>query len=153
MMDARDGSGDSPGTTPLEQLNIHGRGEPHVIIVDDDSDILDVMDQLLSEDGFDVTTCTAYEQALTALNTTDAALLITDLRLGGNDGLDLIRHVQHAARGRPRVILLTALRVAETETIMQLVKAVDARIVSKPFDVEQLLQVARELTDWPGAQA
>ncbi len=123
---------------------------PHVLIVDDDPDIREVVELILHEDGFTTTTCASSKAALVILQSTSIHLLITDLRLPGGDGGTLIRHIAAAQQPRPGVILLTAMRAANVSGETVLLQNIGGRVLSKPFDVEVLLATARELTGWPG---
>jgi DNA-binding response OmpR family regulator len=123
---------------------------PLVLIVDDDSDILDVLDMLFTDDGFRTVCCGTSEAALAALAAEPAQLLITDLRLAGGTGLDLIRNARALYGDVPRVIVLTALRPAHDSTEARQVEQLGAHVITKPFDIDDLLGIARRLTDWPG---
>ncbi len=123
---------------------------PHVVLVDDDDDILDVLDIIFADDGFRTTRCSTYQAALGALCSERTDLLVTDLRLGGEDGLELIRAVQTLPAEVPSVILLTAARMSVLEAVKPLFHSVGAEIVTKPFDIDHLLAVARSMIGWPG---
>lgn len=124
---------------------------PHVLVVDDDPDIREVVELILREDGFTTSTCATSTAALVVLQSKPVHLLITDLRLPGGDGGTLIRYVAAKSAPRPGVILLTAMRAANVPEETTLLRGIGGRILSKPFDVDVLLTTARELTGWPGA--
>ena len=124
--------------------------QPLVLIVDDDTDILDVLDMLFTDDGFRTVCCSTSEAALAALAAEPAHLLITDLRLAGGTGLDLIRDVRALYGDVPSVIVLTALRPALGSTEATQVGQLGVHVIAKPFDIDDLLGVARRLTGWPG---
>lgn len=121
---------------------------PCVLIVDDDADILDVLEMLLTDDGFRAVPCNTTEAALTMLSAEPIELLITDLRLVGGSGLDLIRHVQTLPGAVPGLIVLTAAGPAQAE--LKQIEQIGARIITKPFDIDDLLAAARKVTGWPG---
>jgi DNA-binding NtrC family response regulator len=60
-----------------------------VLIVDDDVSLLDAMDRALRDAGLDVTACSSFEDARLALRGRSFDALITDVRLGAFNGLQL----------------------------------------------------------------
>lgn len=129
----------------------HAGAGPHVVIVDDDPDILNIVALLLMGDGFRVSSTSLREEAITALNAGPVHLVITDLRLAGGDGIDVIRHAAQLAPHRPAIILLTGVRVPEETALSQLLDSVQVTVVQKPFDIDHLLDLARSLTGWIGS--
>lgn len=127
----------------------HG-GAPHVLIVDDDADIRTVIELIFAEDGFITNACATSDAALTVLQAQPVNLLITDMRLPGGDGSTLIRHIAGMPEPRPGIILLTAMRTLDGFAELATLHALGGRVVTKPFDVDALLAIARELTSQPG---
>ena len=123
---------------------------PHVVVVEDDKDILNVVVLLLTGDGFRVSATSVGEEAITTMNEEAVHLLVTDLRLADDDGIEIIRHAAQVTPPRPAIILLTAARAPEETSVAQLLSAMNATVVQKPFDIDHLLDLARRLTGWPG---
>jgi DNA-binding NtrC family response regulator len=65
-----------------------------VLLVDDDPIILDSLSAVLTMDGYEVTTAAAIQQAMRCLDAGEYNAVITDLRLPGGDGYELLRHVR-----------------------------------------------------------
>jgi len=125
-------------------------GPPRVLIVDDDADILAVLEMIFTDDGFLTVCCDKSEIALAELSANPIQLLITDLRLVGGTGLDLIRQLRALYDGVPGVIVLTAVRPTHVGIEPDQIAQLNARVIAKPFDIEDLLSTARTLTGWPG---
>jgi DNA-binding response OmpR family regulator len=123
---------------------------PRVAVVDDDADIRDLLTDLLVYDGFQVVAYSDRDTATTALAAELPALLITDARLRGADGFDLLRSLAESGRSLPPILLLTAAAPESYSMHTALLTRVGAHVLRKPFDVDQLLQLARALTGWPG---
>ena len=66
---------------------LHGR---HVVIVDDDDSLLRVLTTGLEQAGCDVTAFNRFEDAKKHLSAATPDILITDVRLGGSNGLHLV---------------------------------------------------------------
>lgn len=123
---------------------------PRVLIVDDDADILAVLELLFTDDGFKPICCGTNEAALAALAADAFQLIITDLRLVGGTGLDLIRHVRAMYSTLPGLIVLTAMRPSHAAAELDQIVQLGGRVIAKPFDIDDLLGAARTLTGWPG---
>ena len=131
--------------------NTHAtRQPPHVLIVDDDADIRDVVGLLLQDDGFITSRSATLQQARFALENETVHLLITDRRLSGGDGFELIRFVRQLPAVTTRIILLTAARPAVSDDEQPFLEEADVRVIPKPFDIDQIVSEARQLTGWPG---
>ncbi len=120
---------------------------PCVLIVDDDADLLDVLEMLLTDDGFRTVSCNTTEEALAALAVEPVQLVITDLRLGGGSGLALIRYLQTLSPQAPSTMVLTAVRPSSAAAELEQIERFGVRIIAKPFDVDDLLAAVREMTD------
>lgn len=138
-------------TGPQQRVKrAHAGAGPHVVVVEDDKDILNVVVLLLTGDGFRVSSTTEGDEAIATMNAEPVNLLVTDLRLADGDGIDIIRHAARVTPLRPAIIVLTAARAPEETSAAQLFASVNAVIVQKPFDIDYLLDLARSLTGWHG---
>jgi two-component system, NtrC family, response regulator GlrR len=121
--------------TPVAQHN--------VLIVDDDPDILKLLDMRLSAAGYAVHAADSGERALAAIAVARPEVVITDLKMGGMDGMALFEAIRTSAPTLP-VIILTA-----HGTIPDAVDATRRGVfgfVPKPFDGKLLLdQVAQAI--------
>jgi DNA-binding NtrC family response regulator len=113
-----------------------------ILVVDDDLHILEVMEARLSSGEFRVLTATNVREALEILQHHPVDLLISDMRMPGLSGMDLLREVRSHHAELP-VIFLTAYG-----TIPDAVKAIKAGAVeylTKPFDGRDLLQKVQKV--------
>jgi two-component system OmpR family response regulator len=113
--------------------------EPHVLIVDDDSEICLLVRQFLEPHGFRVTTASEGQSMRAALATDKADLVILDLMLPGEDGLSLCRELR--AKGRTPIIFLTAVN-SEADRVVGLEMGADDYL-PKPFSTRELLARVR----------
>ncbi|MEI9479432.1 MAG: response regulator, partial [Deltaproteobacteria bacterium] len=65
-----------------------------ILAVDDAPNTLEVLERNLTPQGYQVFTAQSVPKAITILETTPVDLVITDLKMPGGSGLDLIRHVR-----------------------------------------------------------
>ncbi len=110
-------------------------GEPHVLIVDDERDILDPLASYLSRNGFRISKAHDAAEARTILSAHAIDLAVVDIMMPGEDGLSLTGFIR--ATSNTPVILLTA-KVEETDRIVGLELGADD-YVSKPFSPRELI--------------
>ena len=114
-----------------------------ILIVDDDAALLRLLSLRLRHEGHEVIEASSGEAALAKLDHELPALLITDLRMGGMDGLQLFEAVH---RRHP---LLPVLMLTAHGTIPDAVKALQRGVfgyITKPFEARELMaEVERAL--------
>lgn len=115
--------------------NAAEQGSAHLLVVDDDRDIRDLLGRFLRRRGFRVTAARDGREMRQALDDWNIDLIILDLMLPGEDGLSLCRQLR-ASSAIP-IIMLTA-RGEETERIVGLEMGADD-YMPKPFNPHELL--------------
>jgi DNA-binding NtrC family response regulator len=117
-----------------------------MLVVDDEPEILRSLEDLLSEEGYDVDVAGSGSEALAALEARSYVLVITDLRMPPPDGLALLRAVKERWP-QTEVILLTAF--ATRETAREALRAGALEYVEKPYkEFEMVLRVGRVHERW-----
>jgi len=107
----------------------------HILVVDDDAEIRDLLREYLQKEGYRVTAVPDGKGLRTAVETSRPDAVILDLMLPGEDGLALCRELR--ARSQVPIIMLTA-RGDETDRIVGLELGADD-YVPKPFNPRELL--------------
>ncbi|MEE9251366.1 MAG: response regulator [Alphaproteobacteria bacterium] len=110
-------------------------GSPHLLVVDDDREIRDLLARFLSKHGYRVATARDGREMRRSLADWRIDLIILDLMLPGEDGLALCRQLR-ANSGIP-IIMLTAMG-EETDRIVGLEMGADDYL-PKPFNPRELL--------------
>jgi two-component system response regulator PilR (NtrC family) len=115
-----------------------------LLIVDDESSLLQFLDLLFTENGYEVTTASGVISARAKLAEASFDLVLCDITMPDGSGLDLLREILDGQDERTAVIMMTA--YTSTESAVEAMKAGAYDYVSKPFDVEELkLLVERAL--------
>src|SRR5213080_3286446 len=84
--------------------------EPHLLVVDDDARLRDLLRRYLSENGFRVTVAADADEARANLASFAFDLVVLDVMMPGDSGLDLTREFRGGSRNpRLPVLLLTAM--------------------------------------------
>ena len=109
-----------------------------ILITEDDHVQREVIDDILSHSGYEVTTSESAETTLDILKDRGFDLMVTDMRMPGMDGLELLRQ---AKRLRPEleVVVMTAHATIRTAVTAMKEGAID--YLEKPFDKDELLHV------------
>lgn len=107
-----------------------------ILVVDDEPNYLVVLSELLKEEGFEVFTAESGEEGLKVARENDLDLIITDMRMPGMDGLQLLKSVKSFNQHLP-VIMVTAF--GEVEKAVVAMKAGAYNYLAKPFSNDELL--------------
>ena len=113
----------------------------HLLVVDDDSEIAQLLKRYLGAQGFAVSVVGSGREMLATLASRDVDLILLDLGLPGEDGLDLTRHLHEHWRGP--VIIVTG-RGDSVDRIVGLELGADD-YVTKPFELRELLARIRSV--------
>jgi phosphate regulon transcriptional regulator PhoB len=111
---------------------------PHILVIDDEPDIVDLVAYNLKKDGFIVSTAPDGEEALRKINTEDFALIILDLMLPGIQGMELCRMLKKSPRTENLPIIMLTARVEEIDRILGLETGADD-YMTKPFSPRELV--------------
>jgi DNA-binding NtrC family response regulator len=120
------------------------QARPTILVVDDESAILDTVRILLKNEGFDVTVAQGGKAGLEALERAQPNIVLSDIRMPGVSGIDVLK----AARGRDAdmpVILMTA--QAELRTAIEAVNQGAFAYLQKPFANDELLALCRRAAE------
>ena len=116
--------------------------EAKVLVVDDEVEMASMLRNYLTREGYEVATASSAEEALHYLEDHDMDIVLTDLRMKGMDGLDLVRSVRDSCP-ETQIIMMTAF--GNIETAIEAIKAGAFHFVAKPVklpEVRMLLEKA-----------
>lgn len=112
--------------------------QTHLLLVDDEEALRTVVAERLADHGFDVQQASSGEEALKLLNDFAFDIIVSDLRLPGIDGRDVL----HAATSRyPGIISIVVTGYGTVKDAVDAIKRGAADFVAKPFQFEELLHV------------
>ena len=106
-----------------------------VLIVDDDASIRETLELHFRGAGHEVATASSAEEALARLATADPMLVITDVRMGGMDGIALLETIR-ARRPDVDVVVITAFE--DMRTAIGAMKAGAYDYLVKPLDLDRI---------------
>jgi DNA-binding NtrC family response regulator len=127
-----------------QSLNLSGAGSVFstntatgsILVIDDEAGIRESLEVLLSLEGYSVKTANDGEQGLRTLELENFDLVLLDLALPGQSGLDLLPQIKERQPETP-VIMITA--YGTVENVVEAIRAGAENFVQKPWDNEKLL--------------
>jgi two-component system, OmpR family, response regulator len=114
---------------------------PHVLVVDDDDAVRQLVDEYLGQNDFRVSGVASGGELMSALRAQVIDLVLLDLRLRGEDGMQLLRQLR--TESQIPVIILTG-RTEEADRVMGLELGADDYL-TKPFSPRELLARIRSV--------
>ena len=117
-----------------------------ILIVDDNSDIRNILNELIIDAGYKTRLAANYNQALTEIDkkVPDIAILDVKLDKGDNDGIELLSHIKSKNKDVP-VIIITG--HANIEMAVNSLKHGAFEFVEKPFDQNRLLNFIKRAVE------
>ena len=109
--------------------------EIHVLVVDDERDIRDGCERILSRRGCKVSKAENGEEALGLVEKTQYAIVLLDLKMPGMDGLEVLGH-RKEVRPDTEILMMTA--YATVDTAVQAMKEGAFDYLVKPFDPDEI---------------
>jgi two-component system NtrC family response regulator/two-component system response regulator HydG len=114
-----------------------------LVVIDDERNAADALGALLHDDGYEVAVGYDAETALRLLETQEPDLVLTDLRLPGLDGLELLGRIRQM---HPSTMVIVMTAYGTVKNAVKAMKLGAEDYLSKPVDVEELeLVVSRAL--------
>jgi two-component system response regulator PilR (NtrC family) len=112
----------------------------HVLVVDDEKSMRDLLSITLEKEGYDVVTAAGGEAAIEALRRDATDAVITDLRMPKVDGLQVLRAAKEIS---PDMAVIVVTAVASTETAVEAMKLGAYDYITKPFKLDEVSLIVR----------
>ncbi|PKP53065.1 MAG: Fis family transcriptional regulator [Bacteroidetes bacterium HGW-Bacteroidetes-1] len=111
-----------------------------LLVVDDEESVRDSLLNWFIEDGYKVACAESAKKALSMLETENFDIILTDVKMPGMDGLEMLKRIK-ALKNEAIVIIMTAF--ATVDTAVQALKDGAFDYVTKPFDPDDLSHLIR----------
>ncbi len=119
--------------------------KPSLLVIDDESGILDTLRILLKKEGFEVTTAQGGRAGLEQIRAGAPDIILTDVRMPQVSGLDILQAAREQDPMTP-VILMTA--QASLQSAIGAVNAGAFYYIQKPFANDELIAILRRASDF-----
>jgi two-component system response regulator HydG len=118
---------------------------PSILVVDDESSILDTLRILLKKEGYEVATAQGGKAGLEQIRSGNHAIVLTDVRMPQVTGLDILKAAKEQDPETP-VILMTA--QASLQSAIQAVNEGAFYYIQKPFSNDELVAILRRACEY-----
>ena len=115
-------------------------GRQRVLVIDDEKDVVYSFQRVLAEEPVEVIGATSGEEGFKLLKKHPLDLILLDVRIGEENGLEILRQVR---KEHPRQLVIVMTAHGTAQTAIEAMKHGAFDYVLKPFDVPELLAVLR----------
>jgi len=117
-----------------------------ILIIDDNSDIREILNDLITEAGYSTRLAANYNQALTEIDKKlpDVAIIDVKLDKGDNDGIELLNHIKNKNKNIPVIIISGH---ANIDMAIKSLKSGAFEFIQKPFDKSRLLNFIKRAVE------
>jgi DNA-binding NtrC family response regulator len=115
--------------------------ECRVLLVEDDQTQRELLTELLEEEGFKVVSASSAERALDLFRRESFDVVITDVRLGGMGGLELLKKLKEL---EPSVEVIVITAFSSVDDAVKAIKMGAFHYITKPFEPEVLINLLRK---------
>src|SRR5690242_1294780 len=120
-------------------------GQAHIVVVDDDHGVREVLHDLLTQDGYQVTTVADGPAAIQTVKDTVVQIVIADLRLPGMDGLCVLERVTQLDA---KIVGIVMTGYGTIDSAVKAMKAGAFDFITKPFDADAVSIVVRKALEF-----
>lgn len=115
-----------------------------LLVVDDDPGLLRAVAETLRAEGYEITTARRGAEALACVAQSLPDLIVSDIRMPGMDGYELVRNLRSSARTKLIPIVFLTAKDETSDRIAGFRSGVDAYL-TKPFEPDELLAVVANI--------
>ncbi len=119
-------------------------GSIRILVVDDNKSSRDILEDLFIQQGYDVLVASDGLEAISCLKEAEIDLVLTDLKMPGADGLQVLRE---SIRINPDIMVVIITGYASLDSAIESMREGAYDYVKKPFDLEEILLLAQKASD------
>ena len=112
-------------------------------VVDDDESIRWVLERGLSENGIEVKTFDSASKVIKKLETENPSLILTDIKMPGKSGIDLLDEVREL---RPEIPIIIMTAHSDLQSAVESYEHGAWEYLPKPFDIEEAVSMVQRAT-------
>ncbi len=113
-----------------------------ILVVDDEEGARELFNTILGDEGYEVTLAASGEDALTRFKSSPFDLVVTDIKMPGMDGLQLLQEIRKSG-SKADVIMVTA--YGEVESYLKAMSLGAAEYINKPIRIKELKRIVHKV--------
>jgi len=121
--------------------------KPSILIIDDDTSLRRVMEYNLQEAGYQVTAAASGEEGLRLFAEAPPPLLITDMKMPGMDGMQVLKAVKNRS---PETVVIVITAFGTVDVAVEAMKAGAYDYITKPFNRDELRLTVEKALQFSG---
>ena len=121
--------------------------QPHIVVVDDDPTVRDVVREMLKAEGYEVTVVSDGASAIRVVKETPVQAVITDLKMPGMDGIEILERVSQLDS---QIACIVMTGYGTIDIAVQAMKAGAFDFVTKPLHVDAVSAVVKKALVFSG---
>jgi len=118
--------------------------QTQILIVEDDVKMRTALREIMFKEGYSVETVETGEAALAKIGTTNYDLVITDLKLPGIDGMDILKAIR---KSRPEISTIMITAYATVDTAVEAMKEGAEDYIAKPFNLDEIRIIVKKVLE------
>ena len=116
--------------------------EMKILVVDDEEGARELFNTILSDEGYEVSLAVNGEDALSHMKNASFDLVVTDIKMPGMDGLQLLQEIRKTG-SKADVIMVTA--YGEVESYLKAMSLGAAEYINKPIRIKELKRIVHKV--------
>jgi len=130
---------------PLEENNIQEkRANTNILIVDDEEIMRNLLSDVLEEEGYKVSSLACAEDALKIVTMGEADIIITDIKMKGMDGMELLKKTREIS---PNTDVIVMTGYASIQTAVESMKLGAIDYLNKPLNIDQIRVIVNKASE------
>ena len=118
--------------------------KPHILVIDDELSMLELLEIILTKEGYQVTCADSGKQAISLLQKGSYDLLLCDIKLGDINGIEVLKR---AKEKNPESVVIMISAYSSAENAVEAMNEGAYDYVPKPFDNEELKHTIKNALD------
>ena len=114
--------------------------KPHILVIDDERSMLELLEIILTKEGYQVTCADSGKHAISLLQKAAYDLLLCDIKLGDISGIEVLKR---AKEKKPEAVVIMISAYSSAENAVEAMNEGAYDYVPKPFDNEELKQTVK----------
>lgn len=106
-----------------------------ILIVDDEHEIVELLEDLLTEKGYNVSTAFTLDEARQKIKQYDPGIVLLDIKLPDGDGVDFLQEIK---KKNPKIDVIMITGLSDKEIALTALKRGAADYITKPIDLDYL---------------